>query len=1049
MTERHGQGTPGGRIAEVESGLRASEVALHDAEERFQHLVDAITDYAVYMLDVAGNVTTWNEGARRIKGYEPSEIIGKHVSVFYTPEDRAAHRPEQILEIARKEGRFEEENWRLRKDGTRFWAAVVITALRDAGGHVTGFAKVTRDLTARQAAREIERKLEREQAAHEASEASRAQLERVNRALRALNDLALAHSEARTVDEVAAVIVEHGMRVAGSDTCFLYVLDDKGAALELLAHRGVAPEIVEVSRHLTSPETIANVRAGAATWVETAAEYERINPALAGMKVPGKRARAFWSVPLVAEGGPIGLLGMGFHDERAFLADERALVETLTKQCAQSLLRALRAEREQRAREWLSTTLRSIGDAVIATDTAGRVTMMNAVAEKLTGWREAEATERPLEDVFPIFSEQTRRRAENPVEKVLREGSVVGLANHTVLRSRSGVEVPIDDSAAPIRDARGVLFGVVLVFRDATVEKRDHVRREFLARAAAALASSLDYRTTLATVAQSAVPQLADWCSVDILERGASKPAQLAVAHVDPMKAQWARELGEKYPPDPHATTGVPQVIRSGKPELYHTIPPALLEAGAKDAEHLRIIRELKLESAMVVPLRGRDRVLGAMTFIYADSGRRYTEDDLAFAEDFARRAAMAIENAQALKQVEDARAEERILRREAEIASRAKDEFLATVSHELRTPLNAILGWTITLRGRNPPPETERALAVIERNARRQAGLIEDILDVSRIISGKLSLTLGPTNLAEVIDAAIESVTPAAAAKDVTIQAATDRGLTMTADSDRLQQIAWNLLANAVKFSAKGGTVSVDAYREGAEVCICVRDTGEGIPSEALPHVFEPFRQADASTSRKHGGLGLGLAIVKQLVTAHGGTVLASSEGRERGAQFVVRLPARAAVPAMVDEARAPMTTPGPTDQAAAPRLDGLTVLVVDDEEDARQVVEEVLRAHGAEVITAASGSEALDVLTSTIPDVVVSDVGMPEMDGYALLRKMRAMPIGLGGRTPAVALTAYARKEDAQRAFAAGFQMHVSKPVDPDHLVTVVGNLGGRTLS
>jgi PAS domain S-box-containing protein len=872
------------------------------------------------------------------------------------------------------------------------------------------------------------------------------------RALKAMSDLALALADARTPAQVAVVVVEQGSRVAHADTCSLYALDEGGSTLELIGHRGVAPEIIEQTRRLTentAPMTFAALRSGESTWAETAADYARIHPGLARTKAQGSRAHAFWSVPLIAEGRAIGLLGMGFYEERRFPPAERSMVETLAKQCAQALLRAARLEREEQARARLATTLQSIGDAVIATDTAGRVTLMNAVAERLTGWGEREARGRPLAEVFVIFSEETRAPSESPVARVLREGTVVGLANHTLLRSRSGVEIAIDDTAAPIRDGGGNLFGVVLVFRDATVEKREKVRRDFLARAGAALASSLDYRATLTTVAQLAVPQLADWCAIDLRDPGAREPSQVAVAHVDPNKVRWVREFNERYPPDPDAATGAPQVIRSGKSELYPEIPRRMLEEAARDEEHLVAIRELRLKSAMVVPLRGRETIFGAMTFVFAeDSGRSYTQDDLAFAEEFARRAAMAIDNARALKEADEARAEERLLRREADIANRAKDEFLATVSHELRTPLNAILGWTVTLRGRAMPADVDHALAIIERNARRQTRLIEDVLDMSRIISGKLSLTMGPTDIAAVIQGALEAVQPAADAKGLAIQVDADPSLTITADSDRLQQVVWNLLANAVKFSQPQGRIWVQAYREGPSVAVRVADSGEGIATEALPHVFEPFRQADASTTRRHGGLGLGLAIVKQLVIGHGGTVSATSDGVGHGATFIVTLPARTIVEAASTPATTATSPPTAADSLIAPRLDGLTVLVVDDEEDARVIVERVLRDQGAQVITASSAVEALEAFEGVKPDVIVSDVGMPGMDGYALLRQVRTLPSNRGGRTPAVALTAYARREDAHRAFAAGFQMHATKPIDPAQLATMVGNLGGRTL-
>jgi PAS domain S-box-containing protein len=876
---------------------------------------------------------------------------------------------------------------------------------------------------------------------------------RARERLQALSDVATSLSEARTREQVARVVVERGMRVAGADICTLYLLDEASTTLELAGHQGVAPELVEKIRRLSGSESngaaFADLQSETAIWAETEADYRALFPSLYELKVEGRRAKAFWSCPLVVEGRPIGRLGMGFYEPRKFSEDDRALVGTLCQQCAQALLRAKRLEGEDEARRWFTTTLKSIGDAVIATDPDGRVTFMNGVAEELTGFGEAESRGRRLEEVFQIFSEQTRAPVESPVAKVLREGTVVGLANHTVLRSKNGREVPIDDSGAPIRSESGQLFGVVLVFRDVTREKTDRAKREFLSKAGEALVASLDYQVTLTNVARLAVPTIADWCAVDILEPGAPAPFQAAVAHVDPSKLELARAIGEKYPSDPNARTGAPEVMRSGKSELYPEIPAALLEAAARDSEHLRLIRELRLESAMVVPLRGRNRILGAMSFVYAESGRRYTEEDLAFGEDFARRAALAIENSLALKQVEESRAHEHRLRAEAEVASRAKDEFLAVVSHELRTPLNAVLGWAVTLRRKALVPETDRGLAIIERNARTQAKLIEDVLDVSRIISGKLVLNLRPTNVADAITASIETIAPAAAAKSIVVSHAfDDEALVITADADRVQQIVWNLLSNAVKFTPKGGSVLVQAERKGSNIAIRISDSGEGIRPEALPHIFDLFHQADASTTRRHGGLGLGLAIVKQLVTAHGGSVHAESAGEGKGATFVIEIPARSAIPAVERAPRPNASAERAPDGLEPPRLDGLRLLIVDDEEDALMLVAEVLRERGAEVHAAGSANEALAKFETVRPDILVSDIGMPHEDGYSLIRKIRMLPAERGGRTPSVAVTAYAREEDAQRAFAAGYQKHVVKPVEPEHLVNVVANLGGRTL-
>ncbi|HSZ81465.1 MAG TPA: ATP-binding protein [Polyangia bacterium] len=872
--------------------------------------------------------------------------------------------------------------------------------------------------------------------------------EEARRRLGALSKVAAALAESRTRAQVATVVVDEVVRATGADTCTLYELDVSGTALELTAERGVAPEVLEQIRRISETEgnsgALASMRAERPVWAEDDSDYARIYPALAATQTTRPRARAFWSVPLVAESAPLGLLGVGYYAPTRFSPEERAFVETLSGHCAQALLRATRLEREDEARRWLATTLRSIGDAVIATDAAGRVTFMNPIAETLTGWPEAEARDKPLEEIFSILSEQTRAVVESPVVKVLREGKVVGLANHTLLRSRQGVERPIDDSGAPIRLEGGAIAGVVLVFRDASAEKRARVRREFLARAGEALVSSIDYEAILTTVARLAVPTLADWCSVDLLEPGARASRQVAVAHVDEHKVRFARELGESYPPNPDARTGVPEVIRTGKSELYPEIPRDLLERAARDDEHLRLIRDLQLESGMVVPLRVRGRTFGALTFIYAESKRRYGHDDLSFAEDFARRAAMAIENAIALKETENARVREQVLRSEAELANRAKDEFLATVSHELRTPLSAIMGWATLLLRRDPPPDLERGLSTIERNARIQAKLIDDVLDISRIIGGKLVLNIGAADLGEVIAAAIETVTPAANLKNITI--ANERpldALKIVADADRLQQVVWNLIANSVKFTPKGGTVTVQAGREGSDVWIRVHDDGEGIRRDLLPVIFEPFRQADASTTRRHGGLGLGLAIVRQLVLAHGGTVQAESDGGGRGATFTVRLPARAVVPVIGTATAAAGPTESFRRPEDVPRLDGVSVLLVEDEPDGLGMLNEILTDLGARVRPVPSARQALDELARAVPDVLVSDIGMPEMDGISLIQRVRALPMDKGGGTRAIALTAFARVEDVQRALGAGYQMHVAKPAGIGQLARAIADV------
>ena len=670
--------------------------AQRESADRFRLLVESVVDYGIFMLDVNGVVASWNAGARRMNGYEAFEIIGRHFSAFYGPDEVAAGKCDHELEVAEREGRFEEEGWRIRKDGTKFWANVVITAVRDEGGRLVGFGEVTRDLTER---RRAEGELQRSE-------------ERLRLLIASVKDYAIFS--------------------------------------------------LEPSGHV-------------ATW----------NPGAERLK--GYAAREI----------------IGQHFSRFYPEEE---------------VRAGKCELELK---------------VAAAD--GRF--------EDEGWR------------------------------IKKDGS------------RFWANVVI----TPIR-AGGTLVGFAKVTRDLSERKRHEEERITLAR-----------------------------------------------------------------------------------------------------AEEARSIAELNQERAR------------------------------ALAEDL------------------------RVARDKAEEATRLKDEFLATVSHELRTPLNAILGWARMLHGGMlNTDKTAHALDAIVRNAISQNQIIDDLLDVSRIITGQLRLDVDFVDINRVVSAAIEVVSPAAEAKGVGLQWVLnpDAGI-LKGDAGRLQQILWNLLTNAVKFTPRGGRVHVTLRRHDSRVEIEVADTGKGISPEFLPRVFERFSQQEASNSRKAGGLGLGLAIVKHLVELHGGTVEAHSDGEGTGTTFVVRLPVapvRAARPAP------PVGHPPSEDLSFPAELEGLKVLVLDDEPDARELVQAILERGRAVVTLASSASEALEMIRAAPPDVIVSDIGMPDEDGFTFIRKLRALPREEGGRVPAVALTAYARAEDRRRALLAGFQNHAAKPVEPQELVIVIANLAGR---
>jgi PAS domain S-box-containing protein len=390
---------------------------------------------------------------------------------------------------------------------------------------------------------------------------------------------------------------------------------------------------------------------------------------------------------------------------------------------------------------------------------------------------------------------------------------------------------------------------------------------------------------------------------------------------------------------------------------------------------------------------------------------------------------------------------EERAAREEAERNNRMKDEFLATLSHELRTPLNAIVGWAELMKRHHDEETLREGAEVIERNAKIQTQLIEDLLDMSRIVSGKIRLDVKPIDPAVFVEAAVETVTPAAKARNILLipDIPLRTGLVL-GDSGRLQQVIWNLLSNAIKFTPAGGSVRILLRRVDSHIEISVADSGQGIEAQFLPHVFERFRQADATAARRHGGLGLGLAIAKQLVELQGGTVRAQSAGLNQGATFVVSLPVHSAGALAGDGSHSIAPTSANAD-AEAGRLKGVNVLLVDDEPDARAVVARLLRDSGASVVSAGSGAEALVLSERQRPDILISDIGMPEMDGYELLRRMRESNDPNAERIPAVALTAFARSEDRTRALLAGFLVHVSKPVQPSELVATVASITGRT--
>jgi PAS domain S-box-containing protein len=1078
--------------------------------EHLRLLIEGSKDYAMFLLDPRGYVVSWNAGAEHIKAYRAEEIVGQHFSRFYPAEAVASGQPERGLRTAAARGKHEEEGWRVRKDGSQFWASVVITALRDDAGNLRGFSKVTRDITEHKQAEENAQRLLHEEAARRAAEAY--------------------------------------------------------------------------------------------------------------------------------------------------------------------------AEVIQGQREQLRVTLQSIGDGVIATDAAGRVMLLNPVAEALTGWTNREAAGQPLQRVFHIVSAVTRQEVENPAAKALATGHVVGLADDTLLVARDGTERPIDDSAAPIKDEQGRTTGVVLVFQDVTERQRaerelreseqrfarfmhhlpglawikdlqgryiyandaalkafgtprealygttdrdvfppetaaqfqandrralasgageqmiEELRREdgvlhhsvvnkfpmpgptgepalvggmaiditdlkraderlrFLAEASKALTSSLDYEATLKSVAELAVPALADWCAVDVLLEDQSM-RRVAVVHPEPAKVALGYELLRRYPLRVDMPEGT--VLRTGRSVLHPELTEAHLSAYARDQGHLAVLRGLGLKSTMVVPLSARGRILGAISLVTGESGRRYDSADLALAEELARRAAVAIDNARlfrsaqaALHQKEETlalldtlqsnapvgfafvdrdfryvrinaalaaingrspaehlgrtvaesvpllwpqleplyrrvldnneaitdqeitgetaaapgqvrhwtvsyypvqfhseiagvgilvsditerkRLEEELRRQASELqeADRQKNEFLAILAHELRNPLAPIRNALHLLQMPGVGADAVRqAKGMMERQVHHLVRLVDDLLDVSRILRGKIELRKERVELAAVVERAVETAQPVIDAQghSLTISLPPEP-LWLEADPVRLAQVVSNLLNNAAKYTERGGRISLHARGEGAEVVVRVEDTGIGIEPEMLPRIFGPFFQVDRSADRSQGGMGVGLALVRKLVEMHGGRAQVSSGGLGRGSEFTVRLPA-------------PVKTRGSDHQGAeaekpfpAPASPRLRILVVDDHADAAESLAMILRLDGHDVRVAHDGPEALGVAQSHLPHLAFLDIGMPGMDGYELCRRMRAQPALR--EVLLVALTGWGQEEDRRRSREAGFDRHLVKPVEPGSL-------------
>ncbi|MEH2376547.1 PAS domain S-box protein [Nostoc sp.] len=853
-------------------------------------------------------------------------------------------------------------------------------------------------------------------------------------------------------------------------------------------------------------------------------------------------------------------------------------------------------ESEERFRAMFNQA--AVGISLVALD--GQFLQINPALCEITGYSYEELIQMNFQEI--THPDDLELDWENAGRVFAKEISGYSLEKRYIRKDGSIVWVNLTISG--VWDANGLPKYALGIIEDISERKRVETTQNFLVEASTLLAASLDYEITLESVAKIAVPTLADWCIVDVFREDWSSK-QIAIAIADPTKLNTLEEIRRRYPPKTRAKKLVQQ-LQLGISIFYPELSDSHLVQMAKNEEHLQLLRSLGIRSLMVIPVRSRGQLFGAISFFTAESARHYKQTDLALAEDIARRAATAIDNARLYQETEIsvnrtvllqritaalsealtpeqvadvvvnqgiaalsatagsvvllteggttlkvvqaigypqsfidawanfpitapnqiaetvrtrapiflenlaamtakypkladrmaltgnnawasipliaegkvigalglsfatvqifneeyrgfiltlgqqcgqaiARAQlyeaEKTARAQAETANRIKDEFLAVLSHELRTPLNPILGWAKLLRTRKFDEATRiRALETIERNAKLQTQLIGDLLDVSRILQGKVRLNLYAVDLKVAIAAALETVRLAAEAKSIEIKTVLSHDIgKVLGDGDRLQQVMWNLLSNAVKFTPTDGLVEVRLEQLGLDAQIQVIDTGKGINPEFLPYVFDYFRQADAKTTRVFGGLGLGLAIVRHLVELHGGTVQAESLGEGQGATFTVRLPLL-----KNSELRVSSSEPSQPELTTEDTLlAGVQILFVDDQADVREFFSFALEQYGATVTAVESAAQALETLAQSKPHILLSDIGMPLMDGYMLLGEVRKLSPEQGGQIPAIALTAYAGEINYNQAMAAGFQKHLPKPVDPVELATAIVNL------
>ncbi|MEG4805032.1 PAS domain S-box protein [Microcoleus sp. ARI1-B5] len=1064
---------------------KLAEAALRDRETHLQLILDSAKDYAIFTLDTGGHFTSWNAGAERLLGYGEAEIIGQHGRIIFTPEDSAAGKPETEMHLALTEGKGENERWHVRKDGSRYWGSGLVMPLRDENGEFQGFLKIMQDKTDR---RQIEEALRQSENRYRTLADAVPQLMWLNTADGRL-EFCNQHWQSYTgimpaKFPLAAPVLE------------LFHPEDLPAVVATRTAAIQAGESYEfecrVRRfegtyrwHLARVVPVFDGARKVVQWVGIGIDIDDRKRAEESLAESDRRFRFLAeSLPhLIWNVGPAGelrfanqkwseYLGMSYQEAAQnnweSLVPPSDLAESLARWQESQITGEVYQVELRLRRAWDQMERWHLCRAVPIRDARNQIVEWIGTNTDIDDRKRAQLSEQFLSEL-----ELRLRQQSNPAEMLWE--AMKSLGEYLNVDRCIWHEIDAEAKLAIVdRDwHQPGLVSTVGTHQISDFNTPEH-KALYQAGQTAVISDIANYQPTAPFVDKYGSVGIRALVAVPCLQEGRWVALLLvtsqAVRHWRPDEVSLVQEMVARLWPAIEHARAVQHLHESE--DRFRALADNIAQLAwmtdvsgwifwynqrwfdytgttleqmqgwgwqqVHDPEHVdRVVAKFRgcIERGELwedtFPLRGKDGsyrwFLSRAVPIRDERGNvlRWCGTNT----DITDRLTAEAERERLL-------AGEKAAREEAEQANRVKDEFLAVLSHELRTPLNPIVGWAKLLRSNNLTPEKQRyAVETIERNAKLQTQLIEDLLDVSGILQGKVSLNIVPVDLAGAIGSAIETVRLSAQVKSIQIctEFAPHIGRVL-GDGNRLQQVFWNLLSNAVKFTSPGGKIAVKLDRADTDAQITVTDTGKGISPDFVPYVFDYFRQADSTFTRKFGGLGLGLAIVRHLVELHGGTVKADSAGEEQGATFTVRIPL---MPVQ------PLTSPAQTAPESSFNLSGIRVLAVDDDADARDLVVFLLEDCGASVTAVSNAADALKVLTQSLPDLLLSDIGMPDTDGYMLLRQVRALPPERGGLVPAIALTAYAGEIDYQQALAAGFQRHLSKPLDPDKLLQAMLDL------